>query len=166
MSFFFKGNIYADTSYIINSSIGNSFIINSPISKSSIDMLSTLGTYQNITSVADPINLQDASTKKYVDNLGIVISSVTLNQTIPILISNNYIGTFSVFISNNILNGPSASFHITKNSISVCGHIVRQTLSPGIDTLTTLDIIWPVNSGFMLFKSDNHYNGSYTIKII
>lgn len=166
MSFFFQGNIYADTSFIINSSIGNSFITNSTLNSTSIDMLSTSGNYQNITSVKDPVNKQDASTKNYVDALGIIISNITLLQTNTTLISNYNIGSFMILVSNNILNGPSATFNITKNSLSLCGHIVRLTLSPGINSLTTLDITWPPNSGILLSKSDNTYDGSYKIKII
>lgn len=166
MSYFFQGNIFAENSLIINSSVGNSLISSCNLTSSSIDMLSSIGNYQNITSVKDPINQQDASTKNYVDNLGIIISNVTLTSITGTLISNNNTGSFMVMVSNNVLNGPSATFHITKNSASLCGHIVRQTLSPGINTFTTLDIIWPPHSGFILFKSDESYNGSYKVKII
>lgn len=166
MSYFFQGNISAENSLIVNSSIGSSLITNCVITSSSIDMLSILGSYQNITSVKDPINQQDASTKNYVDNLGIIISNITLTSITNTLISNNNSGSFMIMISNNILNGPSATFHVTKNNQSLCGQSVRQVLCPGADSLTTLDIIWPPYSGIMLFKSDENYNGSYKVKII
>jgi len=50
MSFFLEGNIYADQSFIINSSIGTSVFTGGVIRTSSIDMLNTAGNYQNITN--------------------------------------------------------------------------------------------------------------------
>lgn len=166
MSFFLEGNIYADQSYIINSSIGNTIISTSAISTSSLDMLSISGNFQRITNVATPIDNNDTVIKLYVDNLGIRISDFTLIGTQGTIISNSNSGSFVVTITNLVLNGPSATFHITKNNPSVCGHVVRQVLSPGTNTNTTLDIIWAVNTGPVLFKSDNNYDGSYRVKIM
>jgi hypothetical protein len=166
MVFFFEGNIYADESYIINSSIGNSIIVNSSISSSSIDMLNTSGNYQNITNTAIPINSHDVAIKLYVDNLGININDFTLSSLEPTTISNSNIGSFIITITNLVLNGPSAIFHITKNNTSLCGHVVRTSLSPGTNTNTTLDIRWPANSGPQLFKSNISYDGSYRVKIM
>lgn len=166
MSFFLEGNIYADQSYVVNSSISNSFITKSSIASSSIDMLNTAGNYQNITNAAMPINDHDVAIKLYVDNLGISINDFTLTGTQGTTISSSNSGSFVITVTNLVLNGPSATFHITKNSPFVCGHIVRHTLSPGVSTNTTLDIRWPVNNGPELFKSDISYDGSYKVKII
>lgn len=166
MSFFFEGNIYADQSYVTNSSIGNSFIIASAISTSSIDMLSTSGNYQNITNAAMPINAHDVAIKLYVDNLGISISNITLINTQKTTISSSKTGSFVVTVTNLVMNGPSATFHISKNSSSICGHVVRHTLSPGFTSKTALDIIWSIENGPELYKSDINYDGSYQVKIM
>lgn len=166
MSFFMEGNIYADQSFVTNSSIGNSFIVKSAISTSSIDMLSTAGNFQNITNAAMPVNAHDVAIKQYVDNLGIVISSITLTSTQGTTITSSNTGSFVVTVTNQVLNGPSATFHITKNTPGACGHIVRHTLSPGVTTRTALDIIWPINTGPMLYKSNIDYDGSYQVKIM
>jgi hypothetical protein len=166
MSFFLEGNIYADQSYVTNSSIGNSFISKSSISTSSIDMLNSAGNYQNITNAAIPINDHDVVIKLYVDNLGISINDVTLINTQGTTISSNLTGSFVITVTNLVLNGPSATFHITKNSPFAFAHIIRHTLSPGTSSNTTLDIQWPINNGPQLYKSDINYNGSYRIKIM
>lgn len=166
MSFFLEGNIYADRSYIINSSISNTIVSTSAISTSSLDMLSLLGNFQRITNVASPINDNDAVIKSYVDNLASKINDFTLIGTVGTTISTSNSGSFVITVTNLVLNGPSATFHITKNNPSVCGHVARQVLSPGTSTNTTLDIIWPINVGPLLFKSNNHYDGSYRLKIM
>lgn len=166
MAFFLEGNIYADQSFVTNSSIGNSFIISSAISSSSIDMLSTAGNYQNITNAAMPINPNDVAIKLYVDNLGISITNVNLTTTQGSMISTKMTGSYIISVTNLVMNGPSATFHITKNSPSISGHVIRQTLCPGIGSRTTLDITWPINSGPLLYKSNISYDGSYQIKMM
>ena len=166
MSFFFEGNGYFSGSYLTNSTTTNNIITASAISTSSIDMLNTAGNRQNITNVAMPINPYDAAIKLYVDNLGIRINEHTLNGTIGTTISSDNSGSFVITVTNLILNGPSATFHVTKNSPSVCGHIIRHTISPGLNSLTTLDITWPQFSGPVLKKSDGSYDGSYRVKMM
>jgi hypothetical protein len=166
MSFFLQGNIYADQSYVTNSTINNSIISSSAIYSSSIDMLSTAGNYQNITNAAMPINPNDVCIKLYVDNLGISINDITLTGTQGTMISNTNSGSFVITITNLVLNGPSATFHITKNNPLISGHVVRHTLSPGTGSNTTLNITWLANDGPRLFKSDINYDGSYRVKIM
>lgn len=166
MSFFFEGNGYFSGSYLTNSTVTSNVITSCAISTSSIDMLNSAGNYQNITNVAMPINPNDAAIKLYVDNLGIRINDFTLTNTTGITISSAITGSFVVTVTNLVLNGPSATFHITKNSPSVCGHVVRHTLAPGLNTLTTLDITWPTFSGPVLNKSNESYDGSYRVKMM
>ena len=166
MSFFFEGNGFFSDSYITNSTITNNIITTSAISKSRIDMLDINGNYQNITNIAIPINPHDAVIKQYVDDLNIRLKNYDLTGTVGTLLSNDLSGSFVVTVTNLVSNGPSATFHITKNTSSICGHIVRHTLSPGINSLTSLSIVWPIGSGPKLVKSDDNYDGSYRVKIM
>lgn len=166
MSFFFEGNGFFADSYLTNSSITNNIITSSTISQSSLDMLDVSGNYQNITNVAIPINPHDAVIKQYVDDLNIRVKNYDLIGTTGTLLTNDLSGSFVLTITNLVMDGPSASFHITKNSPGICGHIVRHTLSPGITSLTTLNIIWPAYSGPILIKNNNSYDGSYRVKIM
>lgn len=166
MSFFFEGNGFFSESYIINSTITNNIVTNSSIVKTNIDMLDSGGNYQNITNVATPINLHDVVIKQYVDDLNIRLRNYDLIGTDDTLLTNDLSGSFVVTITNLVMNGPSATFHITKNTPGICGHIVRHTLSPGINFLTTLNIKWPIYSGPILTKNNNSYDGSYRVKIM
>jgi hypothetical protein len=166
MSFFFEGNGFFSDSYLTNSTVTNNIITQSAISSSSIDMLDTSGNYQAITNVSMPINPHDAVIKQYVDDLNIILKNYDLTSTIGTLLTNDLSGSFVVTVTNLVMNGPSATFHITKNTPSICGHIVRHTLSPGLTSLTSLNIIWPVFSGPILTKSNSFYDGSYRVKIM
>jgi hypothetical protein len=166
MSFFFEGNIYADASYIINSTIGTSIFTGGAISTSSLDMLSTSGNYQNITNVAAPIQPNDAAIKQTVDNLGININTVTLTQTIGTTILTS-IGSYFITVTNLVMNGPSATFLVSKNASNLPGHIAQINNCPGVSQLQcVLDLSWDANSPLSLFKRTINYNGSYTVKII
>ena len=166
MSFFWEGNAYLGLSYITNSTITNNILTASSIKSSSIDMLSTSGNYQNITNVATPIHPNDVVIKSYVDSLGIVIADYTLVGTIGTLVSSSVSGSFVVTVTNLIMGGPSAVFHITNNGSGNCGQVMRTVGAPGTDKMTTLDITWSANTGPVLFKTSANFDGSYKVKII
>lgn len=161
MSVYFEANGFIDGGQVQNVNITSCSIGNCKITTSSLDM-----NMDNITNVKDPINNQDAATKKYVDNLEIVLKSVNLNQTSFTEISTSLKGSYIVTVTNEILNGPSAIFHITKNESTRNAHIVRTVAVPGNNTSTFLELSWPINSSILLRKTGSQYNGSYKVKIM
>lgn len=166
MSVCLEGNVFIDGGQGQNINVTTSSIGNCNISKSSIDMLSSSGSLQNITNVANPINQQDAATKQYVDNLDIVISNITLINTNTQIISNYVKGSYIITISNTVFNGPSGIFHVTKSETTQNAHIVRTVASPGIGTSVFLNVTWPQNSGILLNKTGSNYDGSYRVKVM
>ena len=161
----FDGNGYFFDSYVINSTVSNTQLSQSIITFSSLNMLDIHGNYQNIINLKNPINPQDAATKFYVDSLGTILS-VTLSNTAPSLIASNVKGSFIITVSNEVLNGPSAIFHVTKSSKNHTAGVARTVSSPGLSSNTQLSIKWAINEGIYLYKSNNTYDGSYTVKFI
>lgn len=160
-SVYFEGNAFIDGGRVQNTTIATSSIGNCAITTSSLDM-----NMANITSVKDPINAQDAATKKYVDDLEISFTTVNLVGTNTSLISNNSKGSYIISVNNLILNGPSGIFHLTKSESTQNAHIVRTVAAPGVGTNITLRLTWPPNSGIFIMKTGNNYDGSYRVKIM
>ena len=161
----FDGNGYFYNSYVVNSTVSNTNIIQSAIRTSSLNMLDINGNFQNIINVKDPINLQDAATKKYVDTLGICFD-ISLTGTQTTVLSNNVKGSYIITVTNNVLNGPSAIFHVTKSESNLKAGIARTVAAPGVVGNTQLKISWSPNSGICLYKTTTSYDGSYSIKMI
>ena len=160
-SVYFEGNAFIDGGRSQNITLTASSISNCAITTSTIDM-----NLANITNVLDPIRAQDAATKKYVDDLGIVLSTITLSGILTTQISSRLKGSYVITVSNVVLNGPSATFHATKNEASKEAHTVRITACPGTNTNTFLKISWPPNGGILLNKTITNFDGSYNIKIM
>ena len=166
-SFCYEGNGFFDQSYLLNSSIGTSVFTGGVIRTSSIDMLDTAGNFQFISNVRSPVLPNDAAIKQTVTDLGININAITLLGTQETIITNS-IGSFVITVSNQVLNGPCATFHVSKNASTVSGHIVRISSVPGLSFSKTclLDMRWPANSPLVLFKKDIDFDGSYIVKLM
>jgi hypothetical protein len=160
----FDGNGYFTSSYLINSSVSNTIVSTSSIVTSSINMLDINNNFQNIINVKNPINPQDAATKYYVDSLA-TLFTITLTGTVASLISNAAQGCFTFTVTNNVLNGPAASFHVVKNNTNNCGNTQRIASTFGPNGTTQLNITWPIGGGIYLNKTSSNYDGSYTIKM-
>jgi hypothetical protein len=161
----FDGNGYFFDSYLTTSTVSNVIMTQSTIKTSSIDMLNTAGNYQNIINVKDPIDLQDAATKNYVDTLGITFQCA-LSNTSSSIISSRMNGSFIITVSNNVLNGPCAIFHVVKSNSTQNAGIARTVAAPGLSGNTQLNITWAPSSGIYLNKTNGLYDGSYNIKMI
>lgn len=161
----FDGNGYFFDSYVTTSTVSNTMLIQSAISTSSINMLDISGQYQNIINVKDPINPQDAATKNYTDTLGTTFN-IMLSGTNNTILSNAVKGSFIITVTNNVLNGPCAIFHVTKSESPLNAGIARTVSAPGITGNTQLQITWPPNSSIYLNKTNSLYDGSYYIKLI
>jgi hypothetical protein len=158
MSVYFEGNAFIDGGKVQNSSV-----LFADIQNSTVDM-----DMKNITSVADPVEPQDAATKQYVDDLGVRISNVTLIDDNYTPISTFQKGSFVITVTNLVDFAPTATFYVSKSHQTRHAHIVRHTCAPGIEngTVVVLEIKWEPNQGLALRKTSSPFNGLYQIKIV
>ena len=149
-SAYFKSNSYID----------GGTITNVDITSSTLDM-----DLNRITSVQDPIDPQDAVTKKYIDDK-LNEANITLTQTNYTLISTLLKGAYMLTINAIIEDGPVATFHIAKSKNTKQAHIVRLTSAPGDSSLEQLEVRWLPSTGIELHKTGLNYDGLYTVKIL
>ena len=70
-------------------------------------------------------------------------------------------GAYVICVSSLELNGPCATFSVSKSSKDAEPHIVVLTSCPGRDTGERLQITWPKNSMILLSKTGPFYDGEY-----
>lgn len=151
MSFsYFKSNIKID---------GES-ITNVDITSSTLDMNNN-----TITSVANPVNPQDAATKAYVDLVGEIVT-ITLTGTSYTSISSKTRGSVILIVESTSSDGPTATFNLSKSKNTKLAHIIRTSAAPG-DSVNKeqLDVKWDISSGIELRKTDVNFDGTYRVKI-
>lgn len=161
MSVYFEGSAAIDGGQAQYISMTNSSIGNCSITSSTLDM-----NLANITSVKNPVSPQDAATKSYVDNLGILVTDITLTGTSDTVLSSIQQGSYVMTVMNNVINGPTGIFHLTKNEASRFAQVARTVASPGYSSNTMLRVSWPPNSGILIRKTDSGFDGSYKIKLL
>ena len=72
-------------------------------------------------------------------------------------------GAFTVAVSSKVVNGPVATFQVSKNDTSGDAHIVRITSLGGVGTNEVLELIWKGDEPMKLRKNGNSFDGEYLV---
>jgi hypothetical protein len=149
---------------------------------------STLNTGSVSILNSSPGTSLNAFNFSWLANSGISVNKTNTNNNGEYVILNNFenqnssqditltgtgsvqIGDFSYYdkksmwirVTPSISGGPHAVFSVSKNSNTRAGNIIRYS-SPGISSGTNLSLTWGINSGLFINKSNNNYNGVYSI---
>lgn len=143
----------------------NGQVTNSSITDSSIDMNGGV-----ITSHGAPINGTDVVNKDYADSIsgggGVPFSTITLTGTTAYIALAAFEGSVMLLVKNVIVDGPSATFILSKSEPGREASIARMTSCDGLTTAEKLDVIWLPNEEIKIFKTGNGYDGDYRVKYI
>jgi hypothetical protein len=122
-----------------------------------------------ITNHSTPLLATDVANKAYVDSLfaaNFLNANTTLIGTtwtdIPLIVLT---GQLRVSVKNSVIDGPSASFELTKSKASSGACIIRITSMAGEITNERLEMRWLANNTLSLRKTGVNYDGIYNIKI-
>lgn len=155
---YFTGDMHMDGSLIENVTIQTS-----EIKTSTLDMNG-----QVITSHGDPIQPEDVSNKRYVDQQlgsGFQVYTVQLVGTTPAVVVNLAPGSYTMHVQPVSPPGPVAAFIVLKAQTSLAGYVVdHHGRIPG--NPERLEITWPANNSVYLSKTGTNYDGMYKVKII
>ncbi len=123
---------------------------------------------RRITSVGDPLDNQDASTKRYCDtNSDAVIPKflVNLSGTTLATAYSMLTGTFTIKVMGQTLTSPCAVFSVSKSTSSSHPQVNRVSASPGAVGPTNLVLDWPVGGNILVGKTTASYDGTYLVSI-
>lgn len=155
----FRGN-----AAITNGQITNTKVQSSQITASSLDMNGA-----NITSVADPVQDQDAATKFYVDQRASSAGQIyTITLTGSSFTSIAYLsvpGAYFITVGGGPSGSAVAVFTVAKSSAGFAAQVFRigsQNASTGED----LQLQWPPNSPVVIRKNGTAHDGTYQVKIL
>ena len=126
-------------------------------------------------SVIDNIVIFDNNTSTLIKDSGVSINDIlaALNQIVCVNLSgtafttilNEVEGAFFISVKNTVVNGPSATFSITKNIPANLPSVVTITSTPGAGSGEVLELRW-LGGGFLELRKDGvNYDGEYCATI-
>lgn len=114
----------------------------------------------NATIISDGgININDL-----LDALNRIIT-VTLTGTAWSLVLDEDFGSFFISVKNEVVDGPSANFAITKNRTTGLPSVVTLASVPGVGTGEVLELRWLSGGDIELHKTGINYDGDYRVTI-
>lgn len=127
---------------------------------------------KNFSLLPSPTTSDNVATRDYVDGkiqelvdwkfTGVPVELLDTELTSVISLK---VGSYVVTISSQVHNGPSATFNISRSSLDVNPHIVRTTMSPGVDSDVQLELFWNESGYLLLRKTGPFYNGVYRVDL-
>ncbi|RKO84177.1 hypothetical protein BDK51DRAFT_40338, partial [Blyttiomyces helicus] len=126
---------------------------------------------RNITTIPSPVQPTDVASKDYVDSEIQNIVKLKMSGTIVRLTSDEFISVFPLQTGSYLLSisalfdgGPTASFAISKSSLSIDGAIEKTISSAGVEGCS-LDLRWPAKRKVILRKTNGFHDGDYLVNI-
>jgi hypothetical protein len=125
---------------------------------------------KNLATFPQPVLDTNVVTKEYLDNkfiefttdkYGGVLTSLFGIETYDV--QDLMQGSYTISVSSRVLNGPSASFSISKSNYNTAADIVRISSTQGKNTLESLELLWNANSKLQLRKTGLEYDGTYLV---
>ena len=144
-----------------NAKITGGTIDNVAITDSTIDMNNN-----QITTLGDPILEQDAVNLRFLNTM-IQKKVVSLSGTAFSVVETITRGAFNISIfpdeTTSAINGPAATFSVSKSKSSKHMGCMRMTSAPADITKEQLELQWLPNSSLELKKTNTNSNGDYCV---
>lgn len=151
---------------LLGSTVQQVYMSEASIVNSTLDM-----NMRNITSVSDPVRPQDAATKNFVETQLQKVSAEIENQFSPFVVSlvgSDWVqvatlrpGSFVVTISGTQDGAPTATYSMSKSSITSFPQVMRVTSVPSRVTREQLELKWDQQGRLLLRKTGSGYDGDY-----
>jgi hypothetical protein len=126
---------------------------------------------KNFSTVPSPVLPSDTVSRDYLDckiqellEYKFCGVKVFLMGTSVQNVENLTPGSYALSINSLVIGGPTATFHISKNSsFNDATSIVRVAFSPGMDTGEELQVLWNANSMLQIKKTKPYHDGEYRV---